>query len=35
MSEGLIAMAMSLRILPQVSFLNGSQACSKIAQIVS
>lgn len=35
MAEGLIAMTMSLRVLPQVSYLNGSVACSKIAQIVS
>lgn len=35
MAEGLIAMTMSLRVLPQVSYLNGSAACSRIAQIVS
>jgi hypothetical protein len=35
MAEGLIAMTMSLRVLPQVSFLNGSPVCTKIAQIVS
>ena len=35
MAEGLIAMTMSLRVLPQVSYLNGSASCSKIAQIVT
>jgi hypothetical protein len=35
MAEGLISMTMSLRVLPQVSYLNGSAPCSKIAQIVS
>ena len=28
-------MTMSLRVLPQVSYLNGSGACARIAQIVS
>jgi len=28
-------MTMSLRVLPQVSFLKGSPSCAKIAQIVS
>jgi len=35
MAEGLISVAMSLRVLPQVSYLGGSPACSKIAQIIS
>lgn len=35
MAEGLIGLTMSLRVLPQVSFLNGSASCAKLAQIVS
>jgi hypothetical protein len=35
MASGLISLTMSLRVLPQVSYLNGSSACSKIAQILS
>ena len=35
MAAGLISLTMSLRVLPQVNYLSGSAACTKIAQIVS
>lgn len=35
MSDGLISLVMSLRIVPQVRFLNDSPACERIAKNLS
>jgi len=34
-SEGLISLTMSLRVLPQVKYLSESDACGEIAKMVS
>ena len=32
MSEGLISLVMSLRLMPQIRYLNGSASCANVAE---
>lgn len=34
-SDGLISLVMSLRLIPQIRFLNNSEACLKIAETLT